>query len=114
MLPKPYFDKERWYQDFLRKHLGSREETNYIPGYGYTFLEFKKILLESPLEYTSDGGLVFSALGLSFTLDGMKEYMVHGEWDDPSFTPNERELAYRIHLLEQKICDLVCGSKNTS
>jgi len=113
-LPKPFFDRKLLYDDFLKKRLGTRKETDKVPGYTYTFLEYKKLLFDSPLEYTSDGGLVFSALGQSFTLDGMKEYMMHGEWDDPSYTKNERKLAYKIHLLEKKVCECVSGSKNTS
>lgn len=114
MLPEPYFSKELYYKTFLENHLHHRKETERVPGYSYTFLDFKKILFDSPIEYTSNGGVLFVNLGQSLTLEAVKNYMIHGEWDDPSYTPNERKLAYKIHLLENKICELVGGSKNTS
>ena len=113
-LPKPYFDRKLYYDDFLKKLLDSRKETDKVPGYNYTFLEFKKLLFESSLEYTKDGGLRFSALGSYLSLDQVKRYMMHGDWDDPNYTKNERKLAYKIYLLEKKLCDCACGSKNTS
>lgn len=113
-LPKPYFDRKLWYDDFLKKRLGHRKETDKMPGNIYTFLEYKKLLFESPLEYTSDGRLVITMLGQSVSFDNMKKYMMHGEWDDPSYTKNERKLAYKIYLLEKKLCECVSGSKKTS
>ena len=85
-LPPGYFSVERYYNYMLKE--SGRKPTDKVPGYTCTYIEMKKML---------ESGII------DINCESNKKFYIHGEWDDPSYSKNERILAYKIFLLEEKI-----------
>ena len=100
-LPPKYFDIEAYAEKVITEGMRScsRGLDGKMPGYTYTFREYKKMLLESPLEIEPSGGVRVTDMGCSIRNSDVARFSTHGPWDHPSFTPAIRSLAYKVHLV---------------
>jgi hypothetical protein len=106
ILPSPYFDTSKYCGSF--RHNGEIPDDGHrVSGYSYTYGEYKKKLIESPIVYGSDGGVTFVDLGITLHYKTVKKFTYHGPWDVPSYTDLERTMAYKIYLLEEQVKRLV-------
>ena len=91
-MPPAKFDKERYFDHIFPP--GPSDDEGYREYYRYRFL-MNDPRLPKPSKHD------------------IKRFSLHGPWDKPDFSPNERELAWRIECLRPKKNKTVDAAVNT-
>ena len=68
-------------------------------GFNIKYEEHVKILKSLEITFQEDGSITLPGGHGHIPLKHVKMFSLHGEWDDPTFTDNERRLAWRIECI---------------
>jgi len=98
-MPDNKFNIEKWFRSTYKK-----ARTGNIVGYTLQYEEHLRTLKSLPLIYNKDGSIHISGcFTCNIPYNDVKKYSKHGDWDDHTFSDNERLLAWRIECLKQRL-----------
>jgi hypothetical protein len=100
-MPKEYFDINKWFTCTFQKN----DTTGNTIGYKFNYEDHLNLFLNA--KFTSKENVIyvidaFDNIIHTIPLEEYKKYVSCGEWDDPTFTKNERKLAWQIECLRVK------------
>ena len=99
-MPNAVFNIEKWFKNTFTKNYSTGKTIGYDFKYEdhyNLFLHAKFIVEEKVVNIVN----AFDEKICTISRDEYNNYISHGEWDDLSFTENERKLAWRIECLHK-------------
>jgi len=113
-MPNAVFDVKKWFNSTFKKNpiTGQTVGYNYIYEDHYNlFLHANFVLDETDVKVINK----FDEFIMVIPISIYKKFVSRGEWDDPTFTDNERKLAWRIECLRKLTPDTkIQNQKNIS
>lgn len=100
-IPNAYFDVNKWFTTTFKKNRFTGQTIGYTFNYEEhldLFLNAKFIIHETDVKVVNTFGENISVIPISV----YKKFVSRGEWDDPTYTDNERKLAWKIECLSNK------------
>ena len=103
-IPNAYFDVKKWFTSTFRKNTITGQTIGYKFNYEdhlNLFVHANFIIGETDVKVVNTFGEFISVIPISV----YKKFVSRGEWDDTSFTKNERKLAWKIECLSNMLID---------
>lgn len=100
-MPNAYFDVNKWFTTTFKKN----RITGQTIGYKFNYEEHLNLFLHAKFVIDETDVKVVNAFGENISvipISVYKRFVSRGEWDDPTYTVNERKLAWKIECLSNK------------
>ena len=97
-IPNAYFNIEKWFVSTFNKD----PATGKTIGYDFNYQDHFNLFLHAKFTIEINSVRVINAFDkeiYNIPIDTYKKFLSCGEWDDPTFTKNERLLAWKIECL---------------
>ena len=100
-IPNAYFDIEKWFFSTFKKSA----TTGKTVGYNFNYEDHLNLFLHATFIVKEENVYVHNAFNETIEIIPIhvyNKYVLRGEWDDPTYTTNERKLAWKIECLSNK------------
>ncbi len=107
-MPNAYFDVKKWFTTTFHKNSITGQTIGYkfiYEDHYNLFLHANFVVHETEVKVINTFGEFITAIPISV----YKKFVSCGEWDDPTFTNNERKLAWKIECLRNLTPDTRCN-----
>ena len=101
-IPNAYFDVKKWFTNTFKRNTITGQTIGYKFNYEdhlNLFVHADFIIGETDVKVVNTFGEFISVIPISV----YKKFVSRGDWDDPSFTKNERKLAWKIECLSKMV-----------
>ncbi len=100
-IPNAYFDIEKWFFSTFKKSA----TTGKTVGYNFNYEDHLNLFLHAKFIVKEENVYVHNAFDETIEIIPIhvyNKYLLRGEWDDPTYTTNERKLAWKIECLSKQ------------